>query len=236
MMAKYFSGVFVLALLAPSSVLADKVTCESENERQKECEMDTRGEVRIVKQVSKTKCVEGKNWGLFKHSVWVSDGCRAEFESSGQHSDGGHKSSGYVGGGDDAYRDLPTGVTCESENERRKECAMDTRGDVRVVKQLSKTKCVEGENWGLSKHSIWVDGGCRAKFELQGGGAHERSGPPSSAVRACNAVDDRYGKVVSSTPLKAGAWEIILDYDDGNYVCNVEDNGRVTYFEKLHRR
>lgn len=64
MMAKYFSGVFVLALLAPSSVLADKVTCESENERQKECEMDTRGEVRIVKQLSKTKCVEGKNWGF----------------------------------------------------------------------------------------------------------------------------------------------------------------------------
>ena len=61
------------------------------------------------------------------------------------------------------------------------------------------------------------------------------NGPPSSAIRACNAVEDRYGEVVSSSPLKPGAWEIILMYDDGRYVCNVEPDGSVTYFEKLRQ-
>lgn len=53
-------------------------------------------------------------------------------------------------------------------------------------------------------------------------------------VQACNAVEDRYGEVVETTPLKPGAFEIILKYDDGRYVCDVEENGKVTFFEKLH--
>jgi len=53
-------------------------------------------------------------------------------------------------------------------------------------------------------------------------------------VRACNAVEDRYGEVVETTPLKPGAFELILEYDDGRYVCDVEENGKVTFFEKLH--
>lgn len=65
---------------------------------------------------------------------------------------------------------------------------------------------------------------------------HEKAGkgePPSALVRACNAVDDDYGEVLEATPLKPGAWEIILKYSKGNYVCNVEAGGKVTYFEKL---
>ncbi len=57
--------------------------------------------------------------------------------------------------------------------------------------------------------------------------------PPSALIRACNAVDDDYGEVLEATPLKPGAWEIILKYNKGNYVCNVEQGGKVTYFEKL---
>jgi hypothetical protein len=55
-------------------------------------------------------------------------------------------------------------VTCESKDNRQVECAMNTRGDVRVVRQLSKTACVEGRTWGLSRHSVWVKDGCRAVF------------------------------------------------------------------------
>ena len=58
-------------------------------------------------------------------------------------------------------------------------------------------------------------------------------GPEPRQVQACNAVEDRYGKVVESSALKPGAWEIILEYDDGNYVCNVDEKAKVTYFEKL---
>jgi hypothetical protein len=42
---------------------------------------------------------------------------------------------------------------------------MDTRGEVRLVRQQSRAPCVEGQSWGLSKHSVWVSGGCRATFQ-----------------------------------------------------------------------
>jgi len=55
-------------------------------------------------------------------------------------------------------------VTCESKGSKRTECPMDTSGEVRVVRQLSKSACTEGSTWGVSKHAVWVEGGCRAVF------------------------------------------------------------------------
>jgi hypothetical protein len=211
---------------SPSGNLPTRAICESEENRSKECAMDTRGSVRLVRQISSTRCVEGVNWRVNRNSVWVNNGCRAEFESTGGFGGGSYSPSG-----------SPTRVTCESEDGRMKECAMNTRGSVRVARQISSTKCVEGVNWGLNRNSIWVKDGCRAEFELvgSGGSGSSSASPPDSAVRACNAVQDRSGEVVSYTPLKPGAWEIILRYSDGQYVCNVDRNGRVSYFEKLRR-
>lgn len=56
-------------------------------------------------------------------------------------------------------------VTCESVGNRRTECPMDTAGAVRVVRKLSHSPCTEGVSWGLSKHAVWVDRGCRAVFQ-----------------------------------------------------------------------
>ena len=214
---------------AGSENLPKRVTCESQNDRRVECAMDTRGGVHVVRQLSKTRCIEGQNWGLSKHAVWVEGGCRAEFELQGGGSSQSHSSEEI----------LPKRVTCESRDNRRVECAMDTRGAVRVARQLSDTKCLEGQNWGLSKHAVWVEGGCRAEFELEAGGSPHgearESAPTSEQIAACNAVEDRYGRVVSHTPLKPGAWEIILIYDDGEYVCNVDAHNRVSYFEKSRR-
>ncbi len=47
---------------------------------------------------------------------------------------------------------------------------MNTQGEVVVARQLSKTKCQEGVNWGLSKHAVWVENGCRAVFENRSAG------------------------------------------------------------------
>jgi hypothetical protein len=41
------------------------------------------------------------------------------------------------------------------------------------------------------------------------------------------------GKIVETTPLRPGAFELIMEFPDGNFVCDVEANGSVTYFEKL---
>jgi hypothetical protein len=137
-------------------------------------------------------------------------------------------------------------VKCESEHDKRVSCDMNTGGVVKIKQQLSKTRCVEDENWGITKHTVWVDKGCRAVFELQGSnnassrsdegdnsGYASNGNAPNSAIRACNAVEDWYGKVVSSNAMKPGWWEIILQYDDGKYVCNVSDTGEVESFEKL---
>ena len=169
-MRKGLLSMLVLGFLVSVPLLADTVTCESENNRLKECAMDTRGSVRIVRQLSDTRCVEGVNWGRNRQSIWVKNGCRAEFESSGVYSGGGSGSGGYG-----SSANLPTRVTCESENNRQKECAMDTRGSVRIVRQLSDTRCVEGVNWGQNRESIWVKNGCRAEFELERrGGSNNR--------------------------------------------------------------
>ncbi len=53
-------------------------------------------------------------------------------------------------------------VTCESQNNQRKLCRMDTQGGVRLVKQLSRTSC--NGNWGYTRNAVWVRNGCRAEF------------------------------------------------------------------------
>ena len=73
-------------------------------------------------------------------------------------------------------------------------------------------------------------------MKTTGGSSHDyiaATEPSSSQIRACNAVEDRYGEVEEFSGLKPGAFEIILKYDDGSYVCDVEADGKVTYYEKL---
>ncbi|HGM7321103.1 TPA: DUF3011 domain-containing protein [Stenotrophomonas maltophilia] len=57
----------------------ERLVCESYEKKEKECRIRVRRDVRLVKQKSVTTCIEDRNWGWDRHSVWVSDGCRAEF-------------------------------------------------------------------------------------------------------------------------------------------------------------
>ena len=57
-------------------------------------------------------------------------------------------------------------VTCESRNNRRNYCAADTRGGVTLRRQLSQSQCVQGRTWGFDARGIWVEGGCRAEFQI----------------------------------------------------------------------
>ena len=73
----------VLTIASPDLALADKVTCESKGYDRDYCEMDTRGGVRVYKNLSKTDCIDGDNWGEGRHGIWVERGCRAIFVSRG---------------------------------------------------------------------------------------------------------------------------------------------------------
>ncbi|WP_442949874.1 DUF3011 domain-containing protein [Nostoc sp.] len=55
-------------------------------------------------------------------------------------------------------------ITCSSQNNRRNTCSVDTRGRVRLVRQLSNTSC--RGNWGYRRNRIWVKNGCRAEFSV----------------------------------------------------------------------
>jgi len=82
---------------------------------------------------------------------------------------------------------LAQDVTCESKDNKRVECPMDTAGAVRLVKQLSNSPCTEGVSWGLSKHAVWVERGCRGVFSKDGQAAVESTGS-SGGIPLVNAM------------------------------------------------
>lgn len=55
-------------------------------------------------------------------------------------------------------------VTCESHNNNRAYCRVDTRGGVYLQSQLSSAGCYQGSSWGYDSRGIWVANGCRATF------------------------------------------------------------------------
>jgi hypothetical protein len=57
-------------------------------------------------------------------------------------------------------------VSCESKDYHKNLCRVDTRGGVHLFKQMSKSPCIKGRTWGFNRKGIWVDHGCRAKFEV----------------------------------------------------------------------
>lgn len=129
-------------------------------------------------------------------------------------------------------------VTCESQRNGRTECEMDTHGVVSLQRQLSHAACVEDVSWGYTKHALWVDKGCRGVFISDGqqNSSSGSGGPSHEQVHACNDRKGGYGHIVSSSELQSGAYEVILDYNDGQYVCNVDRYSEVTYFERMRNQ
>ncbi|WP_242007563.1 DUF3011 domain-containing protein [Luteimonas cucumeris] len=115
-------------------------------------------------------------------------------------------------------------VTCESRGQGQNECDMDTRGDIRLVRQLSKTPCVQGQNWGLYHHSVWVKDGCRAVFRNMSGGGHPSHhssaaiGPGAELLGACNTRAGDSGALITRVPVNEDVTELIVDYPDGRYL------------------
>lgn len=129
------------------------VTCESTDGRYRECGMDTRGGVQLVRQVSRAQCIEGRSWGVGRNGVWVNNGCRAQFASNAGGRHGNQYGQGQT-------------IRCESTNGRYRECAISTRGGVQLVRQISGAQCIQGRSWGQNRDSIWVNNGCRAEFAV----------------------------------------------------------------------
>jgi hypothetical protein len=158
------------------------VRCESRDGRTARCHTGG-GRAYLVRQLSDSPCVRGRTWGSDRGGIWVSSGCRAVFRIDDGYGYGGGYDGGYGGGygyGNGYGNDI---VRCESRDNRSRTCSLNVgrRGDVRLVRQLSDTPCIEGQTWGQSRNGVWVTRGCRAEFVVarRGGGY----GPPPGYPR-----------------------------------------------------
>jgi len=130
------------------------VRCESRDRRTSYCNVDTRGGVRLVRQLSDRSCIRGRDWGANERGIWVTDGCRAEFALSSGYGSG----SGYA-----------RSFRCESTDNRTRYCRADSRYGIQIVRQLSSNSCIEGRTWGVTRDGVWVSRGCRADFAIGDG-------------------------------------------------------------------
>jgi hypothetical protein len=72
---------------------------------------------------------------------------------------------------------------------RYRECQLPVDGRARMVKKLSDSKCVEGSSWGQKRDRVWVDQGCRARFEVTRGGY---GGGGNGELIQCQSDNQRY--------------------------------------------
>jgi hypothetical protein len=141
------------------------VRCESIKGRTQQCPID--GRARLVRQLSGTQCIEGDNWGQARNGVWVTRGCRAEFVAEGRrpsHGNGngwGNNGGGWGNGGRGQV------ISCDSNDNRMRRCNVSIRREARLIRQTSRSACVEGRTWGWNRDGVWVNGGCRAEFEIR---------------------------------------------------------------------
>lgn len=160
------------------------IRCESTDNRQRQCQTGWR-DAQLVRQLSNTRCVEGQNWGSRNGSIWVSNGCRAEFAATG-------RGQGNRPGQGNNWQNQADVVRCESKDNRRNYCQTGWR-NVTLTRQLSRSQCIEGQSWGSRNGAIWVDKGCRAEFTAGRGGNRPGNGWNNSNNYSvtCSSDDNR---------------------------------------------
>lgn len=185
------------------------IRCESMNNDRQTCKVDARDRmVSINQQLSDTACVLGRSWGLSddRDAIWVNNGCRAEFLVGGAMA----MASGSFG----------RAVICESVNNSRVNCPIDTSYGVQLVRKISDNECVSGRDWGYDENGIWVDRGCRAEFVLGGEQRFTARTTPAGQRITCEsqnegmqrcAADTSYGvtlarQISNSTCVRGQTW------------------------------
>ncbi|MBH1406708.1 DUF3011 domain-containing protein [Stenotrophomonas maltophilia] len=130
---------------------------------------------------------------------------------------------------------LPREVTCESTGQQQVSCDLNTRGNVEIVRQLSRTRCEEGKNWGLARHSVWVNGGCRAVFRNVSSVATPAPAG-DTALGSCNMRKSAQGTPVTQMPVGSDYQELIIDYPDGRFLCMMRNNGQVQSLTPMRKQ
>jgi hypothetical protein len=155
-------GTLAFAQFGPT-----RLTLESNNGKRVSRPVENSG-VRLVRQLSKKSCIEGRTWGYSSNRVWVDDGCRAEFaiipvDNGRTRGRGWQRGNGRGNGFGRAET-----VRLESNSGHRETRYVGVDASVRLTRQLSNKACREGRSWGVdSSGRLWVDDGCRAEFSVR---------------------------------------------------------------------
>jgi hypothetical protein len=173
------------------------VVCESQDGKRARCNTSTSDGVAVVRQFSRSSCIQGRSWGYDADGIWVDEGCRAEFVVGAHRFDPGYR-----------VERLDRLVMCESRDGKPQRCEADTGGGVQVVRQISNTPCRFGEQWGYDDGGIWVAGGCRAEFAV-------RSSPMNARVQ-----------VVTTTPMPATTVTTVRTLEPPTLLCESINNNR----------
>ena len=62
------------------------------------------------------------------------------------------------------YAQPPMDIICSSVGYNYSRCDVYTGGGVRIIEQLSRSRCDYGRTWGVDGRGIWVDNGCAGRF------------------------------------------------------------------------
>jgi len=146
-------------------VAAQTIRCESNNHQRKFCSVNAQTGVRFIRQIDRAPCTEGISWGYENKGVWVDNNCRADFEIL------------------PLYQTPPPviavssqNIHCASSRMERVYCETDTRGGVRLIRQLSRAQCTQNVTWGFNDRGIWVSRRCAADFEIMSANYEPHSG------------------------------------------------------------
>jgi hypothetical protein len=133
------------------------VVCESKDGRRHRCAADTLGQITLGRQLSNSRCIQGRSWGFDSKGIWVDNGCRAEFliaDNSGTYRDRGPSQA------------MKT-LVCESRGSSRNSCSADTRFGVSLTREISRNRCIVNRTYGSDRNGVWVSNGCRAEFTFK---------------------------------------------------------------------
>lgn len=139
----------------------ETIVCGSRDYQYRLCPTrDNSAPVRLIRQLSKSKCVRGATWGTHRRGIWVDRGCRAEFSISSNRGPSDN----------DNWARAPRAseFTCKSANYKYRRCKVPGSGKVSLRRQLSSSPCVRGKTWGQDRKGVWVDRGCAGRFSVTG--------------------------------------------------------------------
>ena len=143
------------------------VRCESTESRTRRCRIEDAQEVRLVRQLSRAACIEGRDWTYSRDEIRVTDGCRADFVVIPRHDDryGHDDRQGY--GRDQVIR-------CASRDRSRTYCG-DGYGQYQMI-GYRNANCVQGRTFGQDQRGLWVSDRCSAQFRRSHDNDRNRNG------------------------------------------------------------